>query len=163
MMSKTRKLKKKFSKSAWNAYNYYRLGRTHQRILLHESNFFDSEYPAIRHHQVDSLRSLIFYAEQSTPYYTKLIKSIYLDNLYEHINDENIDLSFIPPLEKEHIKNHLDELCSTRYKPRDRMLNATGGSTGTPLNFYQSRHYWNCRNLRVYYFDGQDGTLENHN
>ena len=156
-MSKSRTLKKEISKAAWNAYNYYRVGREHKSHLLYEWNSFNSPFNSqraeLRHHQVDSLRSLIYYAEQSTPYYTKLIKSIYLDNLYEHINDENIDLSFIPPLEKEHIRNHLDELCSTRYKPRDRILNATGGSTGTPLNFYQSRHYWNCRNLSVYYFD----------
>lgn len=145
--------KNKFSKAAWNAYNYYRLGRTHQSLLLHESNFFDSEYPAIRHHQVDSLRSLIWYAEQSTPYYTNLFNGIGLDDSYQYINDDIIDLSSIPTLEKLHIRNHLDELCSTRYKPRHRIKNATGGSTGTPLNFYQSRHYWNCRNLSVYYFD----------
>lgn len=152
-MSKTRSSKYKFSKAAWNVYNSYRLGRTHQSLLLHETNFYNSQRPEIRHHQVDSLRSLIFYAEQSTPYYTDLIDDLTLNSLYEIINDDNIDLSFIPILEKHHIRNHLDRLCSTRYKPRDRIKNSTGGSTGTPLNFYQSRHYWNCRNLSVYYFD----------
>ncbi|RKU30076.1 hypothetical protein C6497_05010 [Candidatus Poribacteria bacterium] len=152
-MSKSRSSKYKLSKAAWNVYNSFRIGRSYQSLLLHESNFFNSQRPEIRHHQVDSLRSLIFYAEQSTPYYTDLINGISLDNLYETIHDENIDLSFIPILEKHHIRSHLDTLCSTRYKPRDRIKNSTSGSTGTPLNFYQSRHYWNCRNLSVYYFD----------
>ncbi len=153
MMSKTRKLKKKFSKTAWNAYNYFRFGRDYQSLLLFESDAFNSSHPEIRHHQVDSLRYLIHNAEQSTPYYSKLIEGITLNQLYEYITDENINLSFMPPLEKQHIRNHLDELCSTRYKPRERIKNATGGSTGTPLNFYQNRYYWNCRNLSVYYFD----------
>lgn len=152
----SRSAKYKFSKVAWHAYNSYRIGRTHQSLLQYESDFFNSQRPEIRHHQVDSLRSIIYYAEQSTPYYTHLFNGFNgfsQNELYEYITDENIDLSFIPVLEKNHIRNHLDELCSTRYKKKDRIRNATGGSTGTPLNFYQSRHYWNCRNLSVYYFD----------
>ena len=152
-MSKSRTLKKKFSKAAWNAYNYYRFGRDHKCFVSYESDSFNSQRGELRHHQVDSLRYFIHHAEQFSPYYTKLLNGITLNQLYEYITDENINLSFMPPLEKEHIRNHLDELCSTKYKPRERIKNATGGSTGTPLNFYQNRYYWNCRNLSVYYFD----------
>ena len=152
-MSKSHTFKTKYSKAAWNTYNYYRFGRGHKSLLSTVSNFLNSPHPELRHFQVDSLRSLIWYAEQSTPYYTNLFNRIGLVDSYQYINDKCIDLSFIPTLEKHHIRNQLDELCSTRYKPRDRIKNATGGSTGTPLQFYQSRHYWNCRNLSVYYFD----------
>ncbi|MCG9127108.1 phenylacetate--CoA ligase family protein [Candidatus Poribacteria bacterium] len=151
-MSITRSAKKIISTAAWSAYNFYRLGKYFKSDYHDVSELFNAQRPRIRHHQVDSLRVLINFSKESTPYYTNLLEGIDID-LYEHITDEEIDLSFLPPLEKHQIRNHLDELCSTRFKTKERIKNATGGSTGTPLTFYQSRGYWNYRNLSVYYFD----------
>ena len=47
----------------------------------------------------------------------------------------------------------MENLCSELFPTYQRIENATGGSTGTPLKFYQDRPYWNQRNLSVYYFD----------
>ena len=154
-MSITRSAKSAFSKASWYAYNTIRKGRNHQDLLAYTTEFFNSHRLEIKHHQCDSLKSLIWYAEQSTPYYTQLLQQIGINDidLYKHITDEHIDISFIPPLEKHNIRNLTEELCSKVYSSKERIKNATGGSMGTPLTFYQSRHYWNLRNLSVYYFD----------
>ena len=86
-------------------------------------------------------RKLLQHAYQTTPYYRELLKT------------ESPDISEVPPLEKQNIREQLKHLCSEAFPQEQRIKNATGGSTGTPLTFYQDRNYWNQRNLSVYYFD----------
>ena len=136
-----RAIKTLISKAGWHAYNTYRKGVHYHFKLSRAAALLDAPRETIEAYQAERLKKLLRHAYQTTPYYRELFKT------------ETPDISQIPPLEKKNIREQLDELCSTAFTDAQRIENATGGSTGTPLKFYQDRNYWNQRNLSVYYFD----------
>lgn len=136
-----RSLKMRLSKMAWHSYNTYRKGMHYHSQLSQAATLLDSSREVIEVFQRVRLEKLLRHAYRTTPYYRELLKT------------DTPDITQIPPLEKGNIREHLERLCSDHFTERERIKNATGGSTGTPLTFYQDRHYWNQRNLSVYYFD----------
>lgn len=154
-MSIRRSTKKLFSKAAWNVYNYYRKGISYRSQLLQRTEWNNAPRETILRFQQDRLKQLVSHAVDTTPYYRDLFNDhgINQSDLSQHRNNDPVDITNIPPLEKQIIRTQLESLCSDLYPPALRMENATGGSTGTPLKFYQDRYYWNQRNLSVYYFD----------
>ncbi len=158
-----RSAKTLFSKAAWRAYNTYRKGVHFRQQLRQTTALLDAPRETILAYQAERLAKLLRHARETTPFYRELLKAA------------SGALADIPPLEKKTIREQRERLCSEAFSPNERIKNATGGSTGTPLTFYQDRDYWNQRNLSVYYFDrwaGWDfgepqlilwGTLENSN
>ncbi len=136
-----RSVKRLLSKAAWHAYNTYRKGMNYNSQLSEITALLDGARETIVAFQAERLKKLLRHAYQTTPYYRELLTT------------EPPDISQIPPLEKQDIREHLERLCSEAFNANQRIKNATGGSTGTPLTFYQDRNYWNQRNLSVYYFD----------
>lgn len=134
-------IKTLISKAGWYAYNTYRKGGHYHFKLSQAAALLDAPREIIEAFQAKRLEKLLQHAYQTTPYYRELFKT------------ETPDISQIPPLEKQDIREQLGRLCSTTFTAEQRIENATGGSTGTPLTFYQDRNYWNQRNLSVYYFD----------
>jgi len=49
-------------------------------------------------------------------------------------------LKKIPYLTKEIIRNNLDDLISKKYNKKNLRYVTTGGSTGTPMGFYQDKN-----------------------
>ena len=139
-----------FSKMAWAAYNTYRKGLHYRQRLADMDARLNEGRESIAQFQWERLRKLLRHAYQTTPYYQTLLDSL-------HIQPDDIrqprDLLQIPTLEKSTIRAQLNELLSRAFPKHRLMKNATGGSSGTPLIFYQNRAYWNQRNLSVYYFD----------
>ncbi len=140
-MSIHRFTKRLFSKTAWYAYNTYRKGTDFRAQLSQTDSLFNSSRDNILAYQCKRLKKLLRHAYQTTSYYRELLKT------------DSPDISQIPLLEKGTIREQLADLCSDSFSQKQRIKNATGGSTGTPLTFYQDRNYWNQRNLSVYYFD----------
>ena len=134
-------VKKFLSKAAWHGYNTYRKGPGYRSTLAQTTALFNAPRTDILAFQKMRLQKLLRHAATTTPYYRDLLKT------------ETPDISDIPPLEKSDIREHLERLTSDALPAAARIKNATGGSTGTPLTFYQDREYWNQRNLSVYYFD----------
>ena len=133
--------KRLFSKAAWHAYNTYRKGLDYNTQFSRTAEILDAPRETIQAFQKQRLEALLQHAYQTAPYYREFLKAA------------NSDISKIPPLEKQDIREQVDRLYSTAFTQKQRIRNATGGSTGTPLTFYQDRNYWNQRNLSVYYFD----------
>lgn len=129
------------SKAAWHAYNTYRKGIFYRSQLSKTAALLNAPRADILAFQKERLEKLLRHAFQTTPYYRELCVG------------ELPHISQIPPLEKVNIRAQLEHLCSETVPQKKRIKNATGGSTGTPLTFYQDRNYWNQRNLSVYYFD----------
>ena len=144
-----------FSKAAWFAYNVYRKGLSFPQQFSNTTDLFNSNRDTILNYQRKRLNLLIQHAYNTTPYYHDLFKDINLklDDLIQQLNSDLTAIATIPPLEKQTIRDQLDNLLSDKFPTQKRISNATGGSTGTPLKFYQDRTYWNQRNLSVYYFD----------
>ena len=136
-----RSVKTLISKAGWHAYNTYRKGVHYHFKLSRAAALLDAPRETIEAYQAERLEKLLQHAYQTTSYYRELLKT------------ETPDISQIPPLEKQDIREQLERLCSTAFTEEQRIENATGGATGTPLTFYQDRNYWNQRNLSVYYFD----------
>ena len=147
--------KKVFSKVAWHAYNIHRKGPFYRSKLSKTTKLFNAPRETILQFQRERLKQLIQHAVQTTPYYRDLFKDFGLkqNDLFQQINADSINISQILPLEKQTVRKQLENLCSELFPTYQRIENATGGSTGTPLKFYQDRSYWNQRNLSVYYFD----------
>ena len=129
------------SKAAWLAYNMYRKGISYRSQLSKTAALLSAPRADILAFQNEQLEKLLRHAYYTTPYYRELFKT------------ESRHISQIPPLEKKNIREQLERLCSEAFPQDKRIKNATGGSTGAPLTFYQDRNYWNQRNLSVYYFD----------
>ncbi len=148
-----------FSKAAWCAYNTYRKGLSFPHQFSKTTSLFNSSRDTILEYQRNRIRQLFQHAVQTTPYYRDLFKEIGLrqDGLTQLFSTDSIDISIIPPLEKQTVRKQLSNLQSELIPLHKRIENATGGSTGTPLKFYQDRTYWNQRNLSVYYFDRWGG------
>lgn len=155
IMSIGRSVKTLFSKAAWHAYNTHRKGVFYRSQLSKTTELFNAPRETILKFQRERLKQLIQHAARTTPYYRDLFKDfgLKLSDLLREINADTIDISKILPLEKQTIRKQLENLCSELFPTYQRIENATGGSTGTPLKFYQDRTYWNQRNLSVYYFD----------
>ena len=136
-----RSAKTLFSKAAWFAYNSYRKGARYRSRFSQMAALLDAPRETIEAFQAKRLEQLLQHAYQTTPYYRELLTTA------------PSDISAVPPLEKQNVREQLARLCSEAFPEKKRIRNATGGSTGTPLTFYQDRHYWNQRNLSVYYFD----------
>lgn len=150
-----RTTKEFYSKVAWYTYNSYRKGLFYPHEFSKITALFNSSRDTIFEYQRQRLIKLIQHASQTTAYYRDLFKELGLElgDLTQHYSTDSIDTSTIPPLEKQIIRGQLHNLLSDIYPIQKRISNATGGSTGTPLKFYQDRTYWNQRNLSVYYFD----------
>ena len=133
--------KRLMSKAAWLAYNTYRKGISYRSQLSKTAALLNASRVDILAFQKERLEKLLRHAYLTTPYYRELFKT------------ESAHISQIPPLEKKNIREQLERLCSEAVPKEQRIKNATGGSTGAPLTFYQDRNYWNQRNLSVYYFD----------
>ena len=138
------------SKSAWCAYNAYRQGVHFRQKLAETEERLNGSREAILQFQWKRVTRMLKHAYETTTYYRALFDSL-------RIRPEAIQLPLdflqIPTLEKPTIQERLGDLISRTFSKNQLMRNATGGSSGTPLIFYQDRGYWNKRNLCVYYFD----------
>jgi len=76
------------------------------------------------------LRRLIRHAAEHVPYYRRLFREIGLD---PEAFRGRVDLPRIPPLDKETVRQHVDELVADNAAAFHPVWAQTSGSTGTPL------------------------------
>ena len=149
-MSIFRNTKTTFSKSAWCAYNTYRQGAHFRQNFAETEERLNGSRKAIVEFQWKHVRRMLEHAYETTTYYRALFDSL---RIRPEAIQNPLDFPRIPTLEKSTIRMRLDDFISTAFSKNQLKQNATGGSSGTPLIFYQDRGYWNKRNLSVYYFD----------
>jgi phenylacetate-CoA ligase len=107
--------------------------------LNHNQYLNSSEKEAI---QLSLLKSMLIYSGENVPYYRKLFSEIKFDPS----NIKSVDdIRIIPPLEKETIRSHQDQLLAEFYQGPI-IKGHTSGTSGTALNFILSeeanqRHY----------------------
>jgi phenylacetate-CoA ligase len=98
---------------------------------LERSQYWSPEH--LREYQWSALKKLVVYAFENCPYYTSKYRSAGISPADLRTPD---DLSIVPTITKEEIQEHRDELISKRFN-KDRLIpDMTGGSTGSPLQFY---------------------------
>jgi len=97
--------------------------------------------------QWKKFKNLIEYSYINVPYYTKQWDSI---GLHPDKIQSYSDLSKIPLLTKEDIRNNIDSLIDKNLLKEDLMIHETGGSTGTPLKFYYDENTEISRKASMY-------------
>lgn len=90
-------------------------------------------------YEVIKLKETILYAYKNIKYYKKLFDSNNIDPFA--INTRN-DLQYIPFLTKELVRENLYDLQATDYHKHKKFFVTTGGTTGYPATFYQSKNVW---------------------
>lgn len=99
--------------------------------LLNEIRAEDSQArQAIEQSQLIKLKGILKHAEKHVPYYQQLFKDYSIDpEKFTSLTD----LQYIPPLEKEVIRNNAELFLSTRPEDKAYFLQKTSGSTGKPM------------------------------
>lgn len=89
--------------------------------------------------QLARFRVLFAHAYATCPYYTEKYRraGITPDDIRSRA-----DIDRVPPITKEEIQENRDALVSSRYRREDLIKDMTGGSTGSPMQFFytQDRH-----------------------
>lgn len=105
--------------------------------------------------QATRLRTLLRHVYERVPYYREMMdrRGIAPDDIAGPS-----DLARLPVLTKDLVRTHADSLVASGF-PRDQLLEGhTGGSSGTPLNFYSSRAgrltHGHARSLRAMQWAG---------
>lgn len=109
------------------------------RRLLAESNLSRDEWEKTRN---KNLSTLLPHACQYVPYYRTIFQKTGIP--INSLSEDN--LSNFPLLTKDIIKDNLETLISEKSNKNTLIENATGGSTGVPLKFYQDHHYLTVAN-----------------
>ncbi|MAT72657.1 MAG: hypothetical protein CMJ58_24520 [Planctomycetaceae bacterium] len=118
---------------------YQRLRRPREwrvlRLLL-TTQFWSRE--RIRQYQFGKLKRLLRHAFDNVPYYRRQFDQI-------GATPDDIrrfeDLVAVPVLTKQDIRAHASELKASNLAQHEFLPNATGGSTGEPLQYFQDRRF----------------------
>ena len=109
-------------------------------------NYYDECYAKqylplddLKQMQADKLKEILLYSYNNVPYYTHVLGEA------EVVVDEKINLanlSKVPILTKDIIREHFDDLKCNDLDKRKWYLNTSGGSTGEPAKFIQDNTSW---------------------
>lgn len=101
--------------------------------------------------QWSRLEEMLGHAARNVPYYRILFSEA-------GIQPEKIrtpaDFARIPLLTKHTLQTHGKELMQDTRASRDRRPNASGGSTGKPVRFYQDTSYWTFARASQWFVEG---------
>jgi phenylacetate-CoA ligase len=89
--------------------------------------------------QWSKLSSLIRHAAENVPYYRQLFDE---HGIRPEAVDSPKDFARIPVLTKATLQSRLDDLVAINREKTTGKPNASGGSTGRPVQFFQDREYW---------------------
>ncbi len=92
---------------------------------------FDS-FEKLRNHQFKLLKILVNHAYHTVPYYRERFNKI---GLKPQDLMRPTDISKLPVLTRADIKNNFQKLISSKFRYKDLIEYATGGSTGEPVKF----------------------------
>ena len=118
----------------WKAYEHPGIHR-HLRELARYENSTRDQWRA---EQARKLRQLLSSANQNVPYYRQLFREADFDPQQCDLPES---LSQIPVLTKDILRAEATRLISSNVDRSRLRANATGGSTGNPVNFYQDHFY----------------------
>lgn len=112
-----------------------------KRFLAEDIN--QDEYELLK------LKETIFHAYENTKYYKHIFDEHGISPYDIHTQK---DLQAIPYLTKEVIKENFNDLMVQNYPKTKQFYVKTGGTTGYPQTFYQSKNVWQKEQAFVQYF-----------
>ncbi len=119
---------------------------------LEKSQFFSANQ--MHELQLERLRRLVQHAYAHCPFYRKRFDEAGFNPRRVQSPE---DLQIIPVLTKKEIQNHLDSLKAGNLSKKDLLPDKTGGSTGSPLNFFVNQDRYFSRNAAALRHDRWTG------
>jgi phenylacetate-CoA ligase len=119
--------------------------RTHPTYAGYLREFERNQYlhpDELRTLQMRRLRQQLIHAYRYVPFYRLRMTEAGLTPLDIQTHE---DLPLLPVLTKRAMQDHQDLLVSSDVPAKDRVSNQTGGSTGSPLQFYVDRERFDSR------------------
>jgi phenylacetate-CoA ligase len=90
----------------------------------------------VKQHQWAKLQALLTHAYENVPFYRRRFDAA---NVAPTDIRTPVDMGRIPPLTKQDLRQHMQELIATNVEPSKLRRNATGGSTGEPISFFNDQ------------------------
>src|SRR5579863_845219 len=109
------------------------------RRFVDESQWWDRK--KLEEYQFEEFQKLLRIAFDSVPFYQRRYGDAGLR--YDDIQTP-ADIRKLPVLERDDVKGFKEELCSTTYHGK-LLAHSTGGSTGTPVQFYRTPESYDWR------------------
>ena len=118
-----------------------RMGRKYRdlRKFLDLSEYWSREQ--WHDYQTTELRKLLAYCQDFVPYYQRVFAESAID---VHANDIWQEFKKIPPIDKEDVRENLQDFLSTKHVRSRLYQAATGGTTGKPLSLYYSSNSYHA-------------------
>jgi phenylacetate-CoA ligase len=119
--------------------------RDHPAYRRYARSFNASQYLSadeLHDLQLHLLRKQLLHAYRNVPFYRRRMERLSLTPVDIEALD---DLRYLPPLTKKDIQDHKEEMLATNIPPRKRVENQTGGSTGSPLQFWVDKERFDSR------------------
>jgi len=131
--------------------------RTHPAYAKYLREFERNQFlhpNELRKLQMQRLRQQLVHAYRYIPFYRLRMNEAGLTPLDIQTHD---DLRLLPVLTKRDIQDHQDLLVSSNVPANKRIRNQTGGSTGSPLQFYVDKERFDSRMASTARHDGWAG------
>jgi len=132
-------------------YPIYQIKQPWDKRLISNLKFLNKtqwwSYSELEKFQLIRLKKLLQHANDNVPFYHRMFKK--LDFIPDELTNVN-ELSKLPILTKEIIRENFDELYARNYPKKDLIPNSTGGSTGTPMTFFVNRRWKTCNEAAAY-------------
>lgn len=97
------------------------------------------------------LQSIVCYAAKHVPYYRSLFRE---QGIVPEDISTPMDFARLPILTKAIVQTRLKELIAECRDSKDGLPNASGGSTGKPVHFYQDQAYWEFAQACEWFVEG---------
>lgn len=113
--------------------------RDHPRLRGYLKDFQATQFlsrSALQALQLRRLQKLVAHAYERCPFYRQRMTQVGFDPASLRALE---GLTALPLLTKKDIQSHGSEMLASNYPPEGRVRNQTGGSTGSPLQFYVDR------------------------
>ncbi len=105
-------------------------------LIKEKRRLYRAPREQLRRRQLEMLQRLLVHAGRTSPFYRQRFRQAGFDPAAVTSLDE---LAQVPPLTKDDLRAHLEELVSETARRRDLLPLVTGGSTGVPVRLYTDR------------------------
>ncbi|HFU74962.1 MAG TPA: phenylacetate--CoA ligase family protein, partial [Arcobacter sp.] len=119
---------------------------------------FLHERISIEEYELIKLKETICYAYKHTIYYKELFDELQVS---PHEINSRKDFAKLPIIDKEDIRNNYDKLIVKNWSSKKSFYVTTGGTSGTPMKFLQSKNVWAKEVAFIMNFFEQYGFLTN--
>ena len=109
-------------------YKRQRNGKYYQREMDFYNKFDVTDEVAVQEYQAKELQRLLHFVVNHSPFYKEFYKNIDIRQI-----QTSDDLKKLPILEKEIVRNHIEEMYTISEK--EAVVSHTSGTTGTPMKF----------------------------